>query len=174
MKVLKINDFIKELLKAYRMEKISDTEKDIWSEVLRSLDYPRAMKALKSLRSEITPTDTFGRLPEAKSLLDWYQGINRKKYCPCCTGIGWIYFEKLDKSVRCDCSSPEIEISGKNTIHAFTLSQIFPDNPQAKCDAFRCAPTRKHPCPLGILFYNAKKVEWMNRIKATIQPIKGA
>lgn len=90
----------------------------------------------------------------------------KKEYCPCCAGDGWIFFRKRNNCVRCNCSSSEIDM-GDYTKTVLKLSEVFPNYPEAKCDAFQCKPKKDHPCPMGSQFYNAKMIEHINRIKKT-------
>lgn len=106
----------------------------------------------------------YGVMPDIEQVKSFLLGKTTPKrdYCPCCAGTGWIYFETLNGVIRCDCSSPEIDM-GRYVEKVKTLSEIFPDYPEAKCDSFQCGPRTESPCPLGSQYYNAKKIEFMDR-----------
>jgi len=107
-----------------------------------------------------------GVMPDIDQIKSFLLGMGKATtnpdYCPCCAGFGWIFFESLNGVVRCDCSSPEIDM-GKYNYSVKTLSDIYPNYGEAKCDSFQCAPRKDSPCPLGSQFYNAKKIEFMDR-----------
>lgn len=107
-----------------------------------------------------------GVMPDIDQVKSFLLGktMPERDYCPCCAGTGWIFFKSLNGVVRCDCSSPEIDM-GRYTQKVKTLDQIFPNYPEAKCDSFQCSPKKDSPCPMGSQFYNAKKIEFMDREK---------
>lgn len=151
-------------------DKLTKIQAELWTESFQQLNYDGSRKSIKAMFNAFPSSDNpFNwRMPYFDTLLGFYKGITTPKrdYCPCCAGTGWIYFETTDGVVRCDCSSPEIDM-GKYTKTVKTLDQIFPNYPEAKCDSFQCDPRKDSPCPMGTQFYNAKKIEFMDRIKQT-------
>lgn len=157
-----------EYLGEHWKDKLSNIQAGIWEKTFKPWDFKLAKEATRQLFIEHPAyrNDFNYRMPDPDLLKEFYVQIStpRHVYCPCCGRTGWIFFVKLDRNFRCDCSSPDIDM-GRYTISVTTLLQKFPDNPAAKCDNFECRPTKEFLCPLGTQYYNVKKVEWMRRVK---------
>lgn len=149
-------------------DKLTSIQAELWTESFQPLNYDGSRQSIKAMFNAFPSSDNpFNwRMPYLDTFSDFYKGITAPKhdYCPCCAGTGWIFFETLNGVVRCDCSSPEIDM-GKYNYTVKTLDEIFPDYGDAKCDSFQCAPRKDSPCPLGSQYYNAKKIEFMERMK---------
>lgn len=91
-----------------------------------------------------------------------------EKNCPCCGNTRWVNvkFEDSEYVTYCDCLPGDkiVEFLAKNP-GAKKGWEYFDQNSEIKCIAFHCQPSRDNPCPLGIPYYNAKKVEFMKRMK---------
>lgn len=153
-------------------KKLTEAECGIWGKMIAGWNFDAARLAVENLFISYPPwhNDFNYRMPDKDILKKFYKNdiSSHNKRCPCCSGSGWLSFpqeKRADLAVRCDCSSPEIDM-GNYTFTTRTLSQTFPDNPEEKCDAFRCDPHKDSPCPGGSQYFNLKKIEWMNRIKA--------
>lgn len=149
-------------------KKLSTIQAALWEETFKSMDYRAAKESIRELFMLYPAGKNIFhfKMPDIDIVKEFYGQLNvtTSTYCPCCSNTGWIYFEKINKCVRCDCQSPEIEC-GSFKRRVGTLLKVFPDDPESKCDAFQCSPTKQHPCRMNIQFYNAKKIEWMERNK---------
>ena len=151
MKNKQAKDLIKQVGQEYLGEhwekKLTSIQCSIWEDTILDWNYEAAKEAIKQLfinrpayRNEFNY-----KMPDVDILTVYYgeQIVADNKYCPCCQGTGWINYKP--DSVR-EC------LHGKPTS----------DEP---CKLFDCRPIKDYPCPFGVQYYNAIKVEFMAKIK---------
>lgn len=92
-----------------------------------------------------------------------------EKNCPCCNNTRWVIVKKGDceYATYCDCLKEDRirDLLGKD-IRAKKGWEYFKNNLEIKCTAFHCQPSKNNPCPQGVTYYNAQKIEFMYRMKA--------
>jgi len=164
-----IKQVAQEYLGEHWHKKLTKIQGGLWSDVLLKMEFDAAKVALRDffIHYPSYRNDFNYRMPDVDLFKDFYVTPGTRKisnYCPCCAGTGWIYFKTIDGVVRCDCRSPEIDM-GHYAFTVKTLDQIFPNYPEAKCNSFQCSLRAESPCPMGSQFYNAKKIEYMDRVK---------
>lgn len=145
-----INQVAQEYLGEHWKNKLTSIQCQIWEEVLVEWDFDIAKTTVRQMFIN-KPAYKFKEIfkysmPDVDILENYYESqlYLDKKYCPCCSGDGWIHFESDGKAHECEHGAPPSE---------------------EPCNNFNCQPRKDSPCPMGIPHYNAKKVESMNRIK---------
>jgi hypothetical protein len=85
---------------------MAETEKRIWSDLLKKMDYRVAKKAFEKLWVESPPCDNFSRLPDSRKFEEIYEQLTKPKikHCSCCGGSTFLVFKHKDgRELAHDC-----------------------------------------------------------------------
>lgn len=154
-------------------KKLTKIQSKIWEDLLLEWEFKPAKMAVRELFIEHAAyLNEFNyHMPDIDLIKEYYNRIDslKTKNCPCCNNTRLVSVKAGDSeyTTLCDCL-PEDKIQeclAKDS-KAKRGWEYFKQNPESKCIAFHCQPSRDNPCLLGIPYYNARKVAFMKRIKA--------
>lgn len=170
---------IKDLANSYLSfgRELTDIQEGTLLNLFLSWDFSRACRALTMLDRDMPPIKTEGYLPESKDIEKFYDragnhGYSKLPPCPCCSGERkkLVKARECEYMTVCDCVPEEEAIKIIKDQNYWTQLEIlaqeyFRNHSEIKCVAFDCNHTEDIPCPRGRQWHNAKKIEFMHRIK---------
>lgn len=168
-------EIAKEYLGKEWKKSLTDIQAEIWTDELIKFDHGLAKKTIRTMFTMHPACENpFNwKMPYLCIFDDYYKDIKkpRRDYCPCCKGDNKVLVKagSCEYMTICDCVEEKeaIEIIKESywTKVEILAQEYFRKNLEIKCILLQCEPKENYPCPLGSQWYNAKKIEFMDREK---------